>query len=335
MTEPRFRLWTCTGNTARNWKAFFDDTLCTKCQWAVGQVEIAPTTGHVHLQYAIYFKHPKTLKWLIKNISDKDTFIASNGTAEQNRVYCTKADSRHPGDQELVGPWEYGDMPAQGSRSDLKDIADAITSGRYRNYVEFGRANPTAILRMDRGVQALFELQPPPSRVTTTCIYLWGPPNIGKTTGWKRAGIHEDQYYHPCFEVISRTLNFSGYAQEPLVLIDEIDGYPMPRNWWLQFAEEKPVRLPVKGSKPVFWNSRYLIVTSNRPPSGVLTDDDAWTRRWRVHAVTTRRDVELVYREVGGTILPPTSVQDICAEGEREARAVSANYDGVEIPISD
>lgn len=330
--EKRARLWTCTGNPIREWRQFFDTVLSVKCTWAVGQVEIAPTTGHVHLQYCVYFEHPKTLKWMINNIHGGDTYKISVGTALQNRVYCTKDESRHPGDQEDYGPWEYGDMPKQGERTDIQSIVQSITSGQYRSYVQFARANPAAILRMDRGIQALFEVRPPPPRCVTKCIYMWGPAGIGKSTGWKRAGIPEDQYYQPGYEVISRTLNFSGYDMEPLVVVDEIDGIPMSRNWWLQFAEEVPVRLPVKGSKPVFWNSKFIIVTSNRPPPGIFLDDGAWTRRWRVRAVVTRRDVELVYREVAGDI-----TRDFCAASVTAPVHVaepSAQADGIEVPIS-
>lgn len=328
------RAWIGTGNDQRHWKDFFTNVLAAKCVWAIAQVEVAPTTGHHHLQYAMYFKNDHDLKWMKKHIHPTDWFHEMNGTFEHSLKYCTDPEKRLQGTPDEVGPWQVGQMPRQGARTDLTSIGQAIVSGEYRTYREFALAHPHVILRMDRGVQALFELLPPPPRCKTTCIYMWGPPDIGKSTGWLRAGISPQDKYVPGFEAISRTINFSRYDMQPLVIVDEIDGYPQPRNWWLQFAEEYSVLLPVKGSKPVYWNSNVIIVTSNRPPLGIHLDDGAWTRRWKVHAVQTRRDVELVYREVAGLILPSHFCTSAASGAPVHAAEPPAQVDGVEVPIS-
>jgi hypothetical protein len=44
---------------------------------------------------------------------------SANGSAEQNRVYCTKPEGR------IAGPWEYGTMIGKGQRTDLKKFVEA------------------------------------------------------------------------------------------------------------------------------------------------------------------------------------------------------------------
>lgn len=273
--------------------------LATKCVWCCGQLENGNKTHKDHLQYCVYFVDKVSLKWLKEHVHPQDTFIACKGTAEQNREYCTKEDTR------VRGPWEHGTMPRQGARQDLAGVASSVMAGTYKTFTEFAWSNPVLAVRYDRGFQTLFAVRPPPPRCVTKCIWLWGPPGIGKTTGWQRQGVSDGDYFQPTYEEISRTLNFAGYNQEPLVVIDEINEITLPRRWWLQFSEEVPVRLPVKAGMPVYWNSKLLVATSNFPPPGIRLEDAAWTRRWEVIHVESRDEVERFWLEWSVKITRP------------------------------
>ena len=81
--------------------------------WAtymVFQEEQAPDTGRKHIQGYVQLvtqKRMKALKTLMN--SDSAHLSIAKGTAKQNKVYCTKEDTR------VSGPWEYGEIIERGS----------------------------------------------------------------------------------------------------------------------------------------------------------------------------------------------------------------------------
>lgn len=81
--------------------------------------EVAPSTGRAHLQGFVCFANAKSRKRVIEMIHPEVSLEKTRGTAAQNREYCQK-----DGDF-----WETGDLPAQGARTDLKEIQEMIENG--------------------------------------------------------------------------------------------------------------------------------------------------------------------------------------------------------------
>lgn len=90
------------------------------CVYLVYGKETAPTTGTPHLQGYLYLKNPTTVSAVRRKLKGFDVRIA-HGSPSQNRVYCTKQDSK---------PYEKGSMPSQGNRSDLTEYVESIKSGK-------------------------------------------------------------------------------------------------------------------------------------------------------------------------------------------------------------
>jgi len=63
--------------------------------------------GTPHWQGVVYFKNPRGLA-SCKKLNGRARWMPCDGSAAQNKVYCTKPDGR------LEGPFEFGKMPAQG-----------------------------------------------------------------------------------------------------------------------------------------------------------------------------------------------------------------------------
>lgn len=114
--NDRIRNWACTrflGDDTCS-EAFLAEHVSPHCSWFVGQLETCPTTGNVHLQCAFVLKSRDG--WTRATVMRRMPFFEKGhlngmiGTPQQNRVYCTKPDTR------LDGPWEIGQLSGPGGR---------------------------------------------------------------------------------------------------------------------------------------------------------------------------------------------------------------------------
>ena len=69
------------------------------------------------------------------------------GAHEQAKAYCTKEETC------VEGPWEFGEEPRPGKRTDLEEIGQLIKSGRTPRI--FGVTHPAQYMRYHRGMHAL------------------------------------------------------------------------------------------------------------------------------------------------------------------------------------
>lgn len=76
-------------------------------KYGVFQLESAPTTNQLHLQFYVEFKKPVSLKAAQTAIGDfqhKAHMEVRKGSRDQARDYCMKKDTQ------VAGPWEIGDF---------------------------------------------------------------------------------------------------------------------------------------------------------------------------------------------------------------------------------
>jgi len=116
MNNPSSRKWMCT-------RFFESETTATdlrnETDWTPAgidyvcfQLERAPTTDRLHWQMFIHCSRNMRrtqVKRLLPCLGTYEPQIA-DGTAEQNRTYCTKVESR------IEGPWEFGTFPKMGKK---------------------------------------------------------------------------------------------------------------------------------------------------------------------------------------------------------------------------
>ena len=62
--------------------------------------------AHEHFQGYVYFNNPKSLVG-VRRLLPTAHWTVAEGTPEQNRVYCTKEETR------IEGPWSFGEIPRQ------------------------------------------------------------------------------------------------------------------------------------------------------------------------------------------------------------------------------
>lgn len=185
--------------------------LHTACNYIVFQQELCKTTGRLHFQGFLTLKVKARLAQLKSKFSDVWHFLPAKGSNGQNRVYCTKDDTR------VDGPWEFGEFIEAGSKKrknmerfqeepeELK-IADPKVYRRCLAIVTNQRFNDVILPEMDRPWQVHLSSLISASPDKRTIYWVYGSEgNEGKTTfaetliqkGWfyTRGGKTDDITY--------------------------------------------------------------------------------------------------------------------------------------------
>jgi len=262
----------------------------TGAAYAVWQREVAPDTGRRHLQAYCYWSNPKTFGGVKKAVGDATAHVeAQRGSCEQAAAYCKKAESRDPADGS--GPFEVGQMPAQGKRTDLEAVREMLDEGvsleALSKKVDFG-----AWCRNYRAFSAYRTLSQPKRSGLTQCVAYWGPPGSGKTRAAVEFASSADVYWLP--RGSGSTLWWDGYEGQRTVIVDEFYGW-MRRDLVCRLVDSAPIRVEVKGGTIEFV-SRYLIFTSNSPP-------DLWWKNVGLGAMARRLGLDPAERQDIGTIV--------------------------------
>lgn len=234
-----------------------DDVSRPRLRYLVFQEETCPSTGRWHIQGYAEFKDPVRRNALQQWIGDRVCRCEpANGTAEQNKAYCTKEDTRVPD----TDPREIGAPGKQGQRNDLEGLQDAIRAG-----------DPTALLwedhfptmvRYHRAVDAYRMVQLPAEREPPEVTVYWGPTGTGKT----RRVYCETGGDHFTVDIPSLrgTPWFDGYDGQAAVLFDDYGGeYSV--HYLKRLIDRYPMNVQVKGGYRR-WTPKYIYITSNQDP---------------------------------------------------------------------
>lgn len=247
--------------------------------------------ARTHYQGAVYFSNAKTLSAVVKLLGAGGIHVErAFGTAEQSKAYCSKAPVR--------GPWELGEMPVQGRRTDLDAACDAV---QKRGYEEAFMEHPSICAKYSRGLKELDficrkrarnqDRSPIPPKI----IVLIGPPGAGKSLKARSLLPEEDLY------VKSPNKWWDGYSSETVVLLDDFYG-GIPYHELLTYLDQYPVPRETKGGYclPVV---KTWIITSNKEPwnwySSTINQDALMSRLY-----SGRFEAQLVWMERGKLDVP-------------------------------
>lgn len=233
--------------------------------YMIYQGELCPDTKRFHWQGYVEFKRSKRYAGVQKALGLPDAHVEkAKGTGEENRTYCTKADSH------LEGPYEYGTMgPGQGARSDLKYLCDTITSGKDDEAI--ADLCPTALLKYPRGVDRLRSSKLGPRRWKTNVIIAWGPTGTGKSkTG-------DDMFPNAYWKTEGKW--WDGYIGQEDVIIDDFHDYWWGLSFMLQLLDRYPIRVETKGGSVNFRARNIYISTNDDPKTWYFGNWDKIERR--------------------------------------------------------
>lgn len=127
------------------------------------------TTGTPHIQGFISLNSQQRLNQLKKLVGDRAHLEVAKGSAQQNRVYCSKSETATPGTFE-----EYGELPVgkQGKRNDLTELVDAVKGGEY-DLKRLRDAHPEVCAKYPRFVREIISDHQPLPGIPDHPLRIW------------------------------------------------------------------------------------------------------------------------------------------------------------------
>lgn len=232
-------------------------------KYFIYQAELAPSTDKCHLQGYLVLKSKITLTGLKRHWSNEAHWEIRKGDHKQAKNYCSKSDTR------INGPWEAGEEPAQGKRSDIKDIYTMVkakktdeeileategAAARYEKAIKFTRFVMTK-KESDRQLQGV------------KIITLYGPTGTGKTYAAVNFLAGKGDYYICESPSQANTkLWFDGYEGQHTLILDDFDGCYCAYRYLLRLLDCYELKVEVKGGHAwACWTT--VVITTNRHPS--------------------------------------------------------------------
>lgn len=207
--------------------------------------------GTRHLQGYCCFDKPTTFRRWKEILGTRCHLEAARGTAEENKAYCTKEDTR------AGEPWEFGDLPSPGRRSDLVGII-AAARDVSQSMVDVLETNPEAYLRYHKGLQSIRSLSWGRRDFKTVVLWYWGPTGTGKS---RRANEEApDAYWKQ-----GGTKWWCGYDGHEDVIIDDYRRDLCTFSELLRLFDRYPLQVEVKGGNMPFLAKR-IFITCPKPP---------------------------------------------------------------------
>lgn len=209
-----------------------------------------------HYQGYIVFANPVSMGVVKNTLGSPAAHVErAKGNDDQNKEYCTKPDGR------LEGPWEFGQCPHQGQRTDLQGLCKMVTEGKPDH--EIAQTHPVEYAKYAKNIRNLREGLLAPARRDAVQVHtLVGPTDCGKT--YWCFEHYPDLYRVNLPEMHGQKLWWDGYTGQKTILLDDFYGeIPLPQM--LHILDPYPLRIEIKGgTTAAAWTT--VLITSNDPP---------------------------------------------------------------------
>jgi len=266
--------------------------------YIVFQLEEGESTGTPHYQGYIQFSSRRRLSQVKAVLGPRANIRRADGTAEQNKTYCTKLPSR------TEGPWEFGEMTCKGKRNDIMAFVEAMKETPLTD-VEILENHPMILAKYPRFVSTTRRLTAE-SRITD--------PPLAARPGWQESLLRQLTaipdprkvmwYYDEVggagkslFSRRFRCLNGErayvvtggkhadiqyGYTRQSVVFFDWPRSGEEAFPYGVVEAFKNGYFLNTKyESTPVYFNSPHVIVFANFEPDKSKLSND----RWDIHNI--------------------------------------------------
>jgi len=217
--------------------------------------EVAPETGTPHLQGYVYFHNARQRK-AVSRLLPRARLDVANGSATQNRVYCTKENDF----------FELGDMPIEKTEARMR--GGMANAARYTNAVELARkgdmdsireSDPQMFLIHGPRLESLYSPEARPLEGSLHHEWWVGPSGSGKSRLlWELYPKH-----------FAKALNkwWDGFRHQEVVAIEEWS----PKNDCTasslkKWADRYPFPGEIKGGCLQGLRPKKIIVLSNYTP---------------------------------------------------------------------
>lgn len=223
----------------------------TELKYAIFQLERG-TNGTLHVQGFASSANPKRLGGWKATFGARAHIERAAGTPAQNRLYCTKEETREPGTE----PWEHGSCPAQGARSDIEAAVEAIKGGA--DIGELLDQHATVFVKYSRGLSIARLHFQPRRNWKTEVFWYYGETGTGKSR--EAYQLYPEAYYkNPTNKW------WCGYDGHDVVIIDDYRRDLCSFGDLLRLFDRYPLQLESKGGSFQFV-ARTIIVTTPKSP---------------------------------------------------------------------
>lgn len=259
--SKKYRAYICVINNYTTQDIAWFDQLVTR--YRCYGLEVA-STGTPHIQGYMYFTSPRSFA-AVKACHPIAHWEVAKGTPAQNRTYCFKGEmtkeewddqgAAHPKYGTDARTFEDGDLPAQGTRSDIAVLAEAAANQATDSQL-FDLAPKTYIqcYRALAHVRAIKRKKPE----DCPCEGHWF---VGSTETGKSRTAREEFPNH--FEK-THDQWWDGYNDEPVVLIEEMSpDNDIPAKCLKRWCDRYTFPGKLKGKAPIQIRPTTIVITSN------------------------------------------------------------------------
>lgn len=273
-TSDRIRAWCFTLN---NWTETdqCEDALTSYfrefCKYAIFGIEVG-ASGTPHLQGYFYRKNPISLGGLKKIYGlGRAHFEPAQGTAEQNKAYCSKGLQPHDEWKKFgvtgvnygrsAKVIEVGDIGTcgQGKRTDISTVREMIKEGKSMSDV-IEVATSYQSMRAAEMMLKYIEIRRE-RRIPPKILWFYGPTGTGKT----RTAVEiceKNEEWGMEYWMSSRNLKWwDGYDAHPVVIIDDYRRDFCTFHELLRITDRYHVRVEVKGGSRSLL-AQFIIITT-------------------------------------------------------------------------
>lgn len=221
-----------------------------ECKYGIFQLERG-ANGTLHVQGYCTRDKPTTFRMWKEVVGTRAHIESARGTAEENKAYCSKEDTR------VEGPYEYGLLPKPGQRSDLAGIIAAARDASV-TMADVLETNPEAFLKYHKGILAIRSVSEPRRSFKTVVYWYYGSTGSGKS---RRANEEAPgAYWKP-----GGTKWWDGYDGHEDVIIDDYRRDLCPFHELLRLFDRYPLQVEVKGGSRAFVSKRIFVTTPQCP----------------------------------------------------------------------
>lgn len=215
------------------------------CVWQKEQGE----NGTPHLQGYLVLTQKKTLSY-VKLLCPAAHWEIRRGTHKQAKAYCTKEESRKD------GPWEFGDEPVQGKRTDLIEICEKVKAGT--STATIAEEHSDTFVRYHRGILCLQFTLSRPRNFKTEVTVIYGATGVGKSK-WAFDKFGEEAYWK-----LPNNKWWDGYTGQDVCIIDEFYGW---LSWTeiLRLCDRYPCGVESKGGVLQFRSKKLIFLSNDHP----------------------------------------------------------------------
>lgn len=181
-------------------------------------------------------------------------FDARKGTAKQASDYCILPEYKGEDKGRIDGPWIFGELSAQGERSDIDEARDTMMTEGMKAAVD---QHFSTMVKYHKGMQWARHvlMEKPLARRDVEVHLLYGPGGVGKN---HYVWTLEDFKVH---EVTADLVNRTPYDYQPALLIDEFTAFTNEshRTTFNKITDVWPYRLRgLYGDTQAQWDRVYV-----------------------------------------------------------------------------